>query len=246
MPFVSLLNLFIAFTAGFITFFAGCLVPIVPVYVSFLAGVSANTEKIKKYDYLINSMLFTLGFGVVFILLGAGFSAISQALALHRRSIEIFGGLVLILMGALMLDKLILPVKQFNFFKLIQNKKGTRVGAFLLGLFFAISWTPCIGPVLASILLWVSISTSFWPGLVLLISFTVGLSLPFLIIGLMFDSVFSRIKALQSKLTYLHKISALALIVFGALLLTDTFSYFSGYFLARVGTLAPIIEFTNL
>lgn len=243
MAYISLVNLFIAFFAGFVTFFAGCLIPIVPVYVSFLAGASVGRDRIDRFDYLINALLFTLGFAIVFIFIGAGLSSITHTLAIHQRSLEIFGGVVLIVMGILLLDIFSVPIKQINFFEFVKDKRGSRFGSLLLGLFFALSWSPCIGPVLASILFWVSISASFWPGMLLLFVFTLGLSLPFILIGLAFETLFPRIRRLQDKLVWMHKIAALALIIFGVLLLTGSFSKLSGYFLARVGTLAPTIQF---
>src|SRR3989344_4481852 len=170
---LTLLNLAIAFLAGFLTFFAGCLAPVAPVYVSFLAGVAPNEIDGKhKEIFLKNSLLFTAGFLFVFLLLGITVNTFARVLGSYRPLLNKVAGIFLIIFG-LFLGKFVnIPLlnKTFSF------QKNTRnVGAFTLGSTFGFAWTPCVGPVLAAILFWVSSKTSLLEGLLLLALFSIGL-----------------------------------------------------------------------
>jgi len=238
---LTILNLFIAFSAGFLTFFAGCLAPIAPVYISYLAGVAP--EKIdgkNKKLFLKNSLLFTAGFLVVFLLLGLTVNTFARALGSYRPFLNKIAGLFLILFGMFLGKFVTVPVLN----KTITLQKNTHgLGAFSLGVTFGFAWTPCVGPVLAAILFWVSSYDSFIAGLPLLVLFAIGLGAPFILIGLAFDKFWPVVKKINHYSGLINKIAGVILILFGLLIITDNFSVVSSYLLEKLGSFAFSLEF---
>src|SRR3989338_4753250 len=170
---LTLVNLIIAFAAGLLTFFAGCLVPVVPVYISYLGGVApVEIDHHRKKIFLKNSLLFTGGFLIVFLLLSLTLNSLARILGSYKPLINKIAGIFLILFGLLLGKFVNIPFmnKTFSFQKSVKD-----LGAFTLGATFGFSWTPCIGPSLAAILFWVSSQTSFTAGLPLLLLFALGL-----------------------------------------------------------------------
>ena len=238
---LTLLNLAIAFLAGFLTFFAGCLAPIAPVYVSFLAGVAPDKVEGKyKKLFLKNSLLFTGGFLFVFLLLGLTLNSLARVLGSYRLLLNKVAGIFLIAFG-LFLGKFVnisLLNKTFSF------QKNTRyMGAFTLGATFGFAWTPCVGPVLAAILFWVSSQNSLVEGLLLLVLFAIGLGMPFVLIGLAFDKFWPMFRRINKYAFLLNRVAGVILIIFGVLIFTNNFSVISAYILERLGSLAFSLEF---
>jgi cytochrome c-type biogenesis protein len=244
---LTLLNLLIAYLAGVLTFFAGCLAPVAPVYVSFLAGVAPDKIDAKhKKVFLKNSLLFTGGFLFVFLLLGLTLNTFARVLGSYRPFLNKIAGIFLIIFG-LFLGKFVnVPLlnKTFSFQRKgpAPNVAAGEVGAFGLGATFGFAWTPCVGPVLAAILFWVSSQNSLAAGLPLLVLFAIGLGTPFILIGLAFDKFWPVFRKLNKYSLLLNKVAGILLIIFGVLIFTNNFSVISAYLLERLGSFAFSLE----
>lgn len=225
---VSIGSYLIAFIAGFLTFFATCLLPILPVYISFLGGTSlANsvhnpaTGKTKKPAHLMwHSLLFIFGFLIVFSTLGLAATAAGRFLTGHRLLFEKIGGIVVILFGVSLLS-IQLPIISKTFKISVPTaymRQAGGWGALLMGLTFGFAWTPCIGPVLATILLLVSSSASPLYGASLLAVFAIGLGTPFLMTALFFEYLRPYLQKLGTWSQHLQILFGIVIIIIGMLL----------------------------
>lgn len=219
------INLGIAFLAGLASFFAPCVVPLLPAYVGYFTGVGVSDEAVKenRKRILKYSLFFAFGFLLIFILLGLSATSIGHVFAQHKFAISRVGGVVLILLGLFMLGVFKNPAfyreRKFN----IHNKLSQHqsVNSFVLGVTFGFAWTPCIGPVLAVILFWASQSETMLQGLVMMIAFGLGIAVPFLIISLFIDRLMPWLRKTQKIQTVVHKIAGWLIIIFGFLLVTN-------------------------
>lgn len=240
---LTAVNLVIAFSAGFLTFFAGCLAPIAPVYVSFLAGsTSNNLDEKQKRLFTKNAILFTSGFLLVFLLLGLTVNSFARSLAAYRNILEKLAGVILVVFGLHMAKFVQFAPLNRTYSTSLSGSKGTSKGSFLLGLTFGFAWTPCIGPVLGVILFWVGLQTSFLQAFPLLLFFAAGLGLPFILIGLGFDKFSQKFKKLNEYAPLLNKIAGAILILFGVLLFTGKFAILSSFLLQKLGSSAFVLE----
>lgn len=223
----SQVNLLIAFIGGIITFFASCLLPLVPTYLAYLSGlVTSRTEddshkKIYRRDIFINGFIFTIGFIFVFVLLGATTNTLGRMLGVYKPIIQKLGGILFIMMGLFML-KIFRPVFLYRERKIIlplSLTKFRKLNSFIVGLTFGFAWTPCIGPVLAVILFWSAQAESLVKGMSLLLAYGVGLGVPFLVVALFFESISSKLSATKKLGKYLNILAAVVIILMGVLLI---------------------------
>jgi cytochrome c-type biogenesis protein len=181
---VPQISLIAAFSAGLLSFVSPCVLPLVPSYISYITGLSVEqltdaSERVKfKKAIVLNSLLFIAGFSSVFIAFGASASLLGQILLTYQEYIRRIGGIVIILFGLYLLG-----VLNLNFLKMehryqFRNRPAGYLGSFLIGIAFAAGWTPCVGPVLGSILLYASTTDSLLNGVVLLTCYSLGLGLP--------------------------------------------------------------------
>ncbi len=204
------------------------MLPIVPSYLVFLSGMSINdfdefkTAKFKK-TMLIHSVAFVLGFSFVFMTLGISSSIIGEFLSTYQTYISRIGGIFLIIMGLFVLNLIKIPF--LNQDKMINLKKKPLgfFGSFIVGIVFSIGWTPCIGPVLSSILFIASTEESVWRGAYLLGMYSLGLALPLVLSALLFDQLLKFIKRYGYVVKYTMKILGILLIVIGVLLASSNF-----------------------
>jgi len=222
----SNVNLFVAFAGGVVTFFASCLLPLVPTYLAYLTGSA-------KKNTLLNSLFFTLGFISVFVLLGLTANIIGNFFSLNRGLIQKIGGVFLVFVGFFMLDIIKLPFlykeKRFEFDAVFKRWKKAR--AFLFGVTFGFAWTPCVGPVLSVILLWASQADTAARGVLLLLVYGLGLGLPFILIGLFFDTVWKYVQKFSKFTVILNKLSAGLIILTGILLVLEKLGHVTFWFL---------------
>ncbi|MFC1626706.1 cytochrome c biogenesis CcdA family protein [Patescibacteria group bacterium] len=223
----SQLNFFIAFIAGFITFFASCLLPLVPTYLAYLSGVTITSkieikEKIIfRKDIFIHGVIFTIGFILIFSLLGAGSNVIGRSIIVNRLLFQKIGGLFFIFLGLFLMD-VIHPsflYKEWRMNTSMNLSKLTYLNSLFVGITFGFAWTPCIGPVLGVILLWASQGESVAYGMLLLIFYGVGLGLPFLIIAAFFDYLSQYLKKTARFGLILQKGSGVFIVFVGILLI---------------------------
>ena len=227
-----------AFIAGILTFLAPCTLPLVPAYLGFISGVSTEdlqnpiTAKSAKRKIFLNGLFFILGFSAVFVVLGSLAGLFGQLLFGYRIWLSRIGGIFVILFGLFMLNVVKIPflsreiqIKTPSFFQ-----KGGRTNSFVLGATFGLGWTPCVGPILGSILTLSAASTTVFQGAFLLAVFSLGLAVPFLVIAASFSSASSHIAKLGKLLKVISIIGGLFLIFLGILLLTNKLGVWIAYF----------------
>jgi len=225
----------LAFLAGIMSFLSPCVLPLLPSYVSFITGVSfedlttgSDRRKIR-YLTITNSLAFILGFSTVFIALGASSSAVGKFMFEYQEWIRIGGGILIIVFGLFVAGFLKMDFLMRDKKVHLSGKPAGYVGTFLVGMTFAAGWTPCIGPILGTILLYASSQGSAFYGFKLLAVYSLGLALPFFISSLAINSFLSYSKKLMRYMRVIMIISGLLLILFGILLLTNRVREFTGF-----------------
>ena len=229
------INLLVAFLAGFSTFFASCLLPLVPVYLAYLSGLSLTHPQASSHRWQIvkASLFFVFGFVTIFVFLGEALYLFSHLVSFSRTWLDRLGGILFILFGLNLLN--IFKPKWLNQeFKLNPNHWFTHhryFHAFLVGLTFGFAWTPCIGPVLGVILFWASRQATAWLGFKLLLVFGFGLGLPFILVGFAFEPLIPWLKKHANLSRYFQLISGLIILLAGFLLLFDQLQSISFFIL---------------
>jgi cytochrome c-type biogenesis protein len=240
---LSAFNFVIAYAAGFLTFFAGCLAPIAPVYVGYLTGSAPDGLDVKhKAVFTKNALVFASGFLSIFLLLGLTVNTFARSLAFYRPTLEKIGGLFLIAFGLFFAKFISIPFLEKTYKARFKSTSGTASGAFLLGTTFGFAWTPCVGPVLAAILFWAGSQSTFAQAIPLLLFFSFGLGTPFILLGLAFDKILPLVKKFNTYAPVINKVSGILLIIFGFLIFTGKFSVISSYLLQKIGSSAFMLE----
>jgi cytochrome c-type biogenesis protein len=216
-------SLLVAFGAGLLAFLSPCVLPLVPVYLVSVCGPEILEPQAGqgRLPIFLHSLSFVVGFSVVFIILGASAGLIGFALGSHALTLKIAGGL-LTAFGLFLLAALKFP--WLNYEKRLTPSLGTTTSylrSFLIGVVFSIAWTPCIGGLLAGALAIALSSTTAWQGAYLLSIFSLGLGLPFLVIGLAFDWVRPLLRRIHRYSTWGYIVGGLLLIAVGILILTN-------------------------
>ena len=217
----------LAFVAGVLSFLSPCVLPLVPSYVSFITGISfkeltvGSDRKRIRYLTITNSAAFIAGFSTVFILLGISSSAIGRLLFQYVDLIRILGGILVIVFGLfiagfLRLDFLMRDKKIY-----LSGKPAGYIGTFLVGMTFAAGWSPCIGPMLGTILVYAGSKGSAFYGFKLLAVYSLGLAVPFFLSALAINVFLSYSPKIAKSMRLIMIASGLLLIAFGILLLTD-------------------------
>lgn len=225
------------FIAGILTFLAPCTLPLVPGYLVFISGASLedlkDPEKSRKarWKIFLNGLLFVIGFSVVFVVLGTAAGFVGRALAPYRIWLTRIGGVFVIIFGLFMLNVLKLPflskeatIKVPSIFK-----RGKPLNSLILGSAFGFGWTPCVGPILGSILLLASASATAVQGAALLAVFSAGLAIPFLLIALGIGAASRYMEKISKYLNVASIIGGIFLILLGILLITDNFGLLITY-----------------
>lgn len=226
----------LAFLAGVLSFLSPCVLPLVPSYVSFITGLSfedltsgINKRKVQ-YLTITNSLAFIFGFSAVFISLGASSSVIGRFLFDYQEWIRIIGGILVIVFGFFVAGFLKLEFLMKDRKLHLSGKPAGYIGTFVVGMTFAAGWTPCIGPILGTILVYASSKASAIYGLKLLAVYSAGLALPFFLSSLAINSFLSYSKKVLRYMKAVMVISGLLLILFGIMLLTNRIRELSGLF----------------
>jgi len=220
-----------AYLAGFFTFFASCILPLVPTYLGYLSGISFQNlgDKKNKHHILKTASIFVLGFVATFVAMGLVLQRISWALLSYRDLIEKISGIFFLALGLYLLG-----VFKSNFLSRERQtplhtffEKNINLHAFLTGVGFGFSWTPCIGPVLAVILYWSAQAETALVGSLLLASFGIGLGTPFILVSLAFEKIVPALKKYQKISKYISYVAGSVVILFGILLLLGKSQDFS-------------------
>ena len=219
----------IALGAGILSFLSPCVLPLVPSYLSFITGISVNEllreEKNPKVNKItiLHSIMFVLGFSLVFTLLGASASLAGKILLQYQVWIARIGGAFIIFLGIYFTGVINLNFLQKERRFYFKEKPIGYLGSLLVGVVFAAGWTPCVGPILASILLYASTADSLLSGIALLGAYSVGFAIPFLLISLGLAKFLERYKKLKKHMRWISIIGGLFLIGVGILMMTDYF-----------------------
>ena len=232
-----IIKLILSFGAGFISFLTPCVLPIIPGYISYITGKSLNEIENNKKTVLIKTILFSLGFSFVFIILGATASAVGNILLFLSNELRIAAGIIIILFSLHMLG-----ILNFNFLnqeKKIETKnyKDNYTFPFLVGAAFAFGWTPCIGPVLGSILALSATEASISTGVLLLTFYSLGLAIPFILSGYFMSRFLTSRKGFGKYYGRVTKTGGVILLLTGALIATNQIQVISYYIL----TIFPIL-----
>jgi len=224
------ISIVVAFSAGLLSFLSPCVLPLVPVYLASLVGAEIFGGRVAGFrlPIFLHSLSFVAGFSLIFTTMGAiagltGF-AINPSLALLNK----ISGSLLIALGLFMLAALKVP--WLNYEKRLTPSLGSTTGylrSFIIGATFSLAWTACVGPILAGILALALNSATVWRGAYLLAIYSLGLGLPFLIIGVAFDSIAPFLKRIHRYSSLIYLISGLLLVVVGVLVLTNNLIWFS-------------------
>ena len=217
-------TVFALFAEGLLSFLSPCVLPILPVYVGILAGGAG--EKEESRTVLINTLFFVVGITMTFLLLAFTSSLLSRFLQANSQLLRIISGLLIIFMGLVQLGWLRINVLEREFSaksKAYQvGKKVTPLVAFLMGFTFSFSWTPCIGPILASVFIYAS-SHAGWTSFFLILVYCLGFILPFLLVAFFSQKVLEFFKNKRQNLGWTKKVSGYLLLIIGLSILTGFF-----------------------
>ena len=225
----------IAFSAGLLSFASPCVLPLVPSYITYITGASfkelTDIEARSKLRWatISHSLCFIIGFSLVFVLMGASATYLGQLLVQYQYWIMKGGGVLIILLGIHFTGIIKLPF--LNMEKRFEMRKRPLgyVGSFVVGVVFAAGWTPCIGPILSTILIYASTSKSVVTGILLLTYYSIGLGIPFFLSSLAFNSFLSAFDKIKRYMRVINIVSGLFLVGIGILFLTDTFKEINSY-----------------
>ena len=227
-----MIELFIAFGAGLISFLSPCVLPLIPGYISYISGSSLNELIEKKNVNLIPIILFTVGFSIVFIVFGAASTFLGQVLLQNSYELRIAAGLVIVVLSLHIIG--IINLKFLNFEKRIHTNKNTNFySPIIIGMAFAFGWTPCIGPILGSILVLAATEENINKGIFLLVSYSLGLALPFILSGYLIQRFLIFSKNFRKNINLVSKIGGIILLITGILILTNQLQAL-GYYLLNV------------
>ncbi len=220
-------SLIAVFTAGFLSFLAPCILPLIPPYLAWLSGISLKNDLDKKKvrtKLFLNSLLLILGFSIIFIVLGASASFVGQILAPHRLLVQRIGGIIIIFFGLEFAGFLkIFKDHKIGLVKKLFSKLNHKTSSFLVGLTFAFAWVACFSPILGSILVLSSFQGTLTQGVILLSFYSLGLAIPFLLAALFLGFIMERTQFLSKITKWINLFSGLTLIFLGILLFTDNF-----------------------
>lgn len=219
-------SLVIAFVGGLVSFISPCVIPLLPAYLSFLTGLSPEELKTQKNkaQIIVPALLFVLGFTVVFVALGATASVLGSFMRSYQRIFMIGGGVLVILFGVFMTGIIKVPwLYSEKRLDLGKAKSFGRFSGFFMGMAFAAGWTPCIGPVLGSILTLASATSSANQGIVLLLIYSLGLAVPFMLVALLFGYFAPYLGFISRYSVVINRIAGVILIIVGLLIVTNMF-----------------------
>jgi cytochrome c-type biogenesis protein len=223
------LGIVIAFTAGLLSFLSPCVLPLIPSYVTFITGLSLEELSRARRVAVVHSLLFILGFSLIFLALGATATLFGRVLLVHREWISRVGGVLIILFGLYLLGAFnLMPLARERRVHFAEKPIG-YLGTVLVGIAFGAGWTPCIGPILGSILIYTSSEADLARGLWLLSFYSLGLALPFLLASLAVNRFLSFFVRVRRHMVWISRAGGVLLIIVGVLLLTDYFTILAGY-----------------
>ena len=234
----------VAFLAGVVSFLSPCVLPLAPSYVTYVTGMSledlaSGDQGVGRRQAALHAALFILGFSLVFIALGATATVIGATLRQLLPALQQAGGVMITLFGLYLLGALRLPFLMRERRVQLSRKPGGRAGSVLVGMAFGAGWTPCIGPVLASILLYAGMQGSMGEGMALLAVYAIGLGIPFFLVAVAFNWFLAGTRTLRKHVRVMERVAGAFMVVVGVLLVSGRFTLLSNY-LAGLGQLITL------
>jgi len=215
-----MIEFLIAFGAGLISFLSPCVLPLIPGYISYISGQSLQNILETKKINLFSLILFCLGFSSVFVILGASASFLGNILLQNSEFLRIIAGIIIIIFSLQLIGILNLPY--LNFEKRFDAKESRNIlFPYVIGLAFGFGWTPCIGPILGSILALASIEETLSRAIMLLILYSLGLAIPFILSGYLIQRFLLFSKNFKKNINLISKIGGITLLATGILILTN-------------------------
>ncbi len=227
-----MIEIFIALGAGLISFLSPCVLPLITGYISYISGSSLNELVEKKNINLFPIFLFTIGFSTVFIIFGAASTFLGQILLQNSNELRIIAGLIIVILSLHIVG--VINLKFLNYEKRIQtNLNKNFFSPILVGMAFAFGWTPCIGPILGSILVLASTEESLGRGILLLSFYSIGLAIPFILSGYLMQKFLIFSKNFRKNIDKVSKIGGIILLITGLLIITNQLQAL-GYYLLDI------------
>lgn len=233
-----------ALLAGVLSFVSPCVLPLVPPYLCYIGGVSLDQltgdapESVARHRIALSAVAFVLGFSTVFVILGATASALGRLVASHLDKLAIIAGIVIITMGLHFLGVFKISLMHQQARVEVRNHPSGPLGAYVIGLAFAIGWTPCIGPVLAAILAVAGSEQTLTRGAALLAVYSLGLGIPFIVAGFFAGAFMHFMQQFRSHIGTVEKVMGAFLVVTGILFITGHMTTFSFWLLNTFPALA--------
>ena len=232
-----MIEIFIAFGAGLISFLSPCVLPLIPGYIAYISGSSLNELLEKKDVNLLPIILFTFGFSTVFFIFGASATYLGKFLLSNSFPLRIIAGVIIIFFSLHIIG--IINIKFLNYEKKIYaDRNNTVFSSILIGMAFAFGWTPCIGPILGSILILASTTENIGKGILLLSSYSLGLAIPFILSGYLIQKFILLSKNIKKKMNVITKVGGILLFLTGILILTNQLQVLGFYILEFI----PILD----
>ncbi len=228
--FAENVSLVVAFGAGLLSFFSPCILPLIPVYIFYISGTTMADAQVDRKKTMVRTVGFVVGFTLIFILMGSTASALGRVFLRGRVWFTRLSGVLLLVFGLQMLDILHLPFLEME--KRLQGprKTGNWATSILIGMAFAAGWTPCFGPILASILILAGQSTTMAQGMLLLLVYSLGMGIPFLLTAFFIDRFKGFLTRNERLIRLLPKLGGLVMVLFALLLFFDQMGRVASWF----------------
>ena len=227
-----MIEILIAFGAGLISFLSPCVLPLIPGYVSFISGQSLQDILKSKQINFLPLVLFCFGFSTVFIILGASASYLGQTLLQNSDILRIIAGILIIIFSLQLIG--LINISFLNLEKRFEAKKSQNIlFPYVIGLAFGFGWTPCIGPILGSILALASIEETLSKAILLLSSYSLGLAIPFILSGYLIQKFLLFSKNFKKNINLISKIGGIILLITGILILTNQLQVI-GFYIIKI------------
>ncbi|MDY6832936.1 MAG: cytochrome c biogenesis protein CcdA [Thermodesulfobacteriota bacterium] len=215
----------VAFGAGLLSFFTPCVLPLIPVYFTLITGLSLENltqspDAEVRARVIFSTIAYVLGFSAVFILLGASAFFLGSLINQHLGVLRVIGGVVIVVLGIHMTGVITIPGLQSEKRVHVRQRSMSLAGAFLVGALFAAGWTPCIGPILGSILIVAGSQETALRGMLLLSAYSAGLALPFLLLSFFINALISFIRRTSRVIKYINIVAGVLLIGIGIVLIS--------------------------
>ena len=221
---MDVVALFAAFSAGLLSFLSPCVLPLIPSYVTFLTGLSLEDAQNARRTALVHATLFVAGFTMLFMALGAGATALGGLMFEYRDWISRIGGALLVVFGLYLLGVFNIAFFAREWRVHLSDKPVGYLGSLFVGITFAAGWSPCIGPILTSILAFTASAADFNKGMTLLFAYSMGLAIPFLLAAVLLQRFLAFFARAKSVMAWVSRIAGALLVIVGVMMMTNYFT----------------------